>query len=96
SHAPIHFNYAMNGFILDHGNVFKDIGVFIDQTLSFSTHIKSILLKCNKMCYKVKYTIGFNASVNVESSLFISLCRHFLSGLLILKAKSNKFNLSND
>ncbi|ELU09998.1 hypothetical protein CAPTEDRAFT_76602, partial [Capitella teleta] len=56
----------------------KDLGVFIDQTLSFSTHIESTILKCNKICDIVKRTIGFNAPVNVKSSLFMSLCRSHL------------------
>ncbi|ELT87564.1 hypothetical protein CAPTEDRAFT_29844, partial [Capitella teleta] len=79
SHAPIHFYYAMNRVNLDHVNVFKDLGVFIDQTLSFSTYIESTILKCNKMCSIVKRTIAFNAPVNVKSYLFISLCRSHLA-----------------
>ncbi|ELU05640.1 hypothetical protein CAPTEDRAFT_145511 [Capitella teleta] len=50
----------------------------IMQTLSFSTHIESTILKCNKMCGIVKRTVGFNAPVNVKSFLFMSLCRSHL------------------
>ncbi|ELU16956.1 hypothetical protein CAPTEDRAFT_136707, partial [Capitella teleta] len=48
----------------------KDLGVFIDQTMSFSTHTGFTILKCNKMCGIVKRTISFNAPVNVKYSFF--------------------------
>ncbi|ELU04692.1 hypothetical protein CAPTEDRAFT_111872 [Capitella teleta] len=69
----------MNGVILYHVNVFKDLGVFIDQTLSFSTYIESTILKCNKMCCIVKRTSALKLRIiNVKSSLFMSLCRSHL------------------
>ncbi|ELT90846.1 hypothetical protein CAPTEDRAFT_134085 [Capitella teleta] len=69
----------MNGIILEHVDVFKDLGVFIDQNLSFTSHIDSTVSKCNWICGMIKRSVGFYAPVNVKSALFSSLCRSHLN-----------------
>ena len=71
---PVVFDYRISGSSLEHVGVFKDLGVVIDKTLSFSSHINELVMKCNKVCGFIKRSVGFNAPVEVKVQLFKSLC----------------------
>jgi len=77
-HNPCSFQYEMNGTPLEHVGSFKDLGVIIDQTLSFNSHVDEVILKCNKTCGFIKRSIGFNASTCVKLQLYKSLCLSIL------------------
>ena len=70
SNYPVHFTYSMNG-------TFKDLGV-VDKTLSFTSHIDSIITKSTRVCGMIKRSIGFNAPTSVKLQLYKSLCRSIL------------------
>lgn len=75
SRNKIKFNYSINQTILEHVGTFKDLGVVIDQTLSWSPHVQTIVNKTRKVCNMVKRSVGFNAPTNVKLQLYKSLCR---------------------
>jgi hypothetical protein len=77
-HSPIVFNYTMNNQPLEHVRAFKDLGVFIDEALSFTTHIDSVVSKCNKLCGAIKRAVGFAAPQQVKLTLFNALVRSHL------------------
>lgn len=78
SKNPQVFNYNINGSPLEHVGFFKDLGVFIDSTLSFSTHIDQLVSKCNRVCGLVKRSVGFRAPANVKIRLYKALCLSIL------------------
>ena len=71
---PYHSNYSMNGTQIEHVGTFKDLGVVIDKSLSFNSHIHELVLKCNKVCGLIKRSVGFKAPDTVKLQLFKSLC----------------------
>ena len=78
SRNPIVFAYKMNDVILEHVTTFKDLGVIIDESLSFTSHIDVVLSKCSRVCGMIKRSVGFSAPVNVKLELFKTLCRSIL------------------
>ena len=54
---------------------FQDIGIIVDKTLSWSSHIQAIVYKPKKVCRAIKRTVGYNAPLNVKLRLYKSLCR---------------------
>ena len=36
SRSPITFPYSMNGVLIEHVGIFKDLGIFVDSTLYFA------------------------------------------------------------
>jgi hypothetical protein len=69
------FTYTLNGTALDHIGTFKDIGVVIDKTLCFNSHVASIVNKSKRLCGFVKRSLGNDAPSNVKLQLYKSLCR---------------------
>ena len=77
-HQPIMYDYKMNNQSLEHVGTFRDLGVVIDETLSFTTHIDNVISKCNKLCGAIKRAVGFAAPQRVKLTLFNSLVRSHL------------------
>jgi hypothetical protein len=78
SHAPFNFTYSINGQPLEHVGVFKDLGILIDQSLSFNQHVTNLVTKCNRVNGMIKRSVGFKAPSHVKLTLFNSLCRSHL------------------
>ena len=75
SHAPISFNYHLDGSILEHVGEFKDLGVILDKSLSFKSHIAALVSKSNRMNGIIKRSVGFKAPRNVKLQLYKTLVR---------------------
>lgn len=75
---PIVYNYSMNNQPLEHVGTFKDLGILVDQSLSFSSHINNLVTKCNKLCGAIKRAVGFSAPQPVKLTLFNTLVRSHL------------------
>lgn len=75
SHSPIHFNYCINGESVERVTEIKDLGVIIDNTLSWNKHVNTTVAKANQALGLIKRTVGFNAPDNVKLQLFKSLVR---------------------
>ena len=71
---PICYNYSMNGVPLENVGNFKDLGVVIDEKLTFNTHIDQLVSKCNRICGFIKRSVGFRAPSLVKFRLYQSLC----------------------
>ena len=66
SQTPVNFVYSLNGQSLEHVGVFKDLGIVIDQSLTFNEHITNLVTKCNKVSGMIKRSVGFNAPSHVK------------------------------
>lgn len=90
SNDPIVFNYSMNGTVLEKVGNFKDLGVVVDETLSFTDHVDSVISKSSKVCGFIKRSLGFNAPTSVKLQLFLTLCRSILDYASVLWSPQNK------
>jgi len=77
-HSPVQYCYTINGSPLEKVGVFKDLGVFIDETLSFNSQVDQLVLKCNKVCGFIKRSVGFKAPNVVKLRLYKALCLSIL------------------
>ena len=75
SRNPISFDYHLDGKVLEHVGEFRDLGVIFNESLSFKSHISSLVSRCNKMSGIVKRSVGFNAPQRVKLTLFKALVR---------------------
>ena len=79
SRSPIGFNYNLDGSMLESVGTFnKDLGVVIDKNLCFTSHIKSVVSKSNRVCGMIKRSVGYNAPQNVKLLLYKTLARPIL------------------
>jgi hypothetical protein len=78
SHTPVNFNYNLDGVILERVGQFKDLGVVFNHNLSFTSHIDSLIAKCNRVCGMIKRSVGYHAPQKVKLQLFKSLARPIL------------------
>lgn len=90
SHDPIVFNYCMNGTPLEKVGSFKDLGVVVDETLSFTEHVNSTISKSSKVCGFIKRSLGFNAPTSVKLQLYLTLCRTVLDYGSVLWSPQSK------
>jgi hypothetical protein len=72
---PYLFNYNINGTLLESVNEIRDLGVIIDKTVSWNSHVKDIVAKANRIMGLIKRTVGFNVSYVVKYQLYNSLVR---------------------
>ena len=75
SNSPVEHNYYLDGTQLECVGNFKDLGVMFDTTLSFKTHISSIVAKANRVSGMIKRSIGYSAPLSVKLTLYKSLVR---------------------
>ncbi len=78
SRNPIKFDYSLNGSLLEHVGIFRDLGVVVDSTLSFREHIRSLVSKANAISGMIKRTIGYHAPRHVTLQLYTALTRSTL------------------
>ena len=71
------FNYNMGETELEESNIEKDLGVFIDNKLSFDHHIQQAVNKANKILGLIRRTYKF-LDKNSLRSLYTSLVRPIL------------------
>ena len=53
----------------------RDLGVLINTNLTWGTHCRGLINKCNRTIRMIKRAVGFNAPVNVTTSLYRTLVR---------------------
>ena len=53
----------------------RELGVLINTNLTWGTHCKGLITKCNRTMSMIKRAVGFNAPVNVTTSLYRTLVR---------------------
>ena len=56
----------------------RDLGVLINNNLTWGTHCMGLINKCNRTMGMIKRAVGFNAPVNVTTSLYHTLVRNNL------------------
>ena len=71
----VDYNYKIDSNPIERIGTFKDLGIIVDKTLSWSSHIQAIVNKSKKVCGAIKRTVGYNAPLNVKLQLYKSLCR---------------------
>jgi hypothetical protein len=69
------FPYNMNGCVLEHVDVFKDLGVSVSSTLNWHDHVETIVSKANRVNGMIKRAVGYKAPPIVSSRLYQSLTR---------------------
>ena len=78
SRSSIKFDYTLDGTSLEHLGQFKDLGVVIDSSLSFSQHTRAIVSKAKSVSYLIRRSVGYNAPPNVSLQLYNTLTRSIL------------------
>ena len=53
----------------------RDLGVMLNTNLAWGTHCRGLINKCNRAIGMIKRAVGFNAPVNVSTSLYRTLVR---------------------
>ena len=72
---PTVFKYHINGELIERVNEFKDLGVVVQNNLSWNSHINTTVAKANRMMGLIKRTVGYEAPKNVKLQLYTSLVR---------------------
>ncbi|ELU02938.1 hypothetical protein CAPTEDRAFT_111494, partial [Capitella teleta] len=85
--------YSMNGAPMEHVDSFNDLGILIDEKLSFNTHIDQLISKCNRMCGFIKRSHVFRAPFQVKSRLYKALCLSILEYCSPLWSPQNVINV---
>ncbi|ELU04486.1 hypothetical protein CAPTEDRAFT_134943 [Capitella teleta] len=79
---------------MEHVCSFNDLGILIDEKLSFNTHIDRLISKCNRMCgFIIKRSLGFRAPPQVKFRLYKSLCLSILEYCSPLWSPQNAINV---
>jgi hypothetical protein len=73
--SPTIFDYTINGKSLERVHTFRDLGILIEENLSWNSHINNIISTANRVMGLIKRTVGNRAPVNVKLQLYISLVR---------------------
>ena len=72
-----HFNYTMNGVVLDKVDAEKDLGVTVSSTLKSCNHIDEVVLKANRVLGLIYRTIE-NKTPDIVVPLYVALVRPLL------------------
>ena len=62
----VNYNYKIDSIPIEHIGTFKDLGIIVDKTLSWSNHIQATVNKSKKVCGAMKRTVGYDAPSNVK------------------------------
>ena len=71
NNLPFIFEYKILDKPLQRVQHMRDLGVLINTNLPWGTHCKGLINKCNRTMGMIKRTVGFNAPVNVTTSLVL-------------------------
>jgi hypothetical protein len=88
----MYYNYVVNNESLERVNEMRDLGVIIDNTLSWNSHIKEIVSSAYRVLYLIKRSIGFNAPVTVKRQLYLTMVRSKLDYCSTVWAGLSKAN----
>ena len=72
---PYLFEYKINDVILDSVNEIKDLGIIIEDKLSWHNNVNDIISKANRVMGLIKRTVGYEVDEKVKLQLYISLVR---------------------
>ena len=72
---PVVYSYTMYDKQVQRCDNIKDIGVIIDNKLSWNSHIHTCVNKANRLMGLIKRTLGYSAPTNVSRQLYVSLVR---------------------
>jgi hypothetical protein len=75
SHNPIVFRYHINGKPLERVQELNDLGVLIQNNLSWNNHVDITVEKAYRMMGLIKRTVGYHAPQNVKQQLYTTLVR---------------------
>ena len=75
NNLPFIFEYKILSKPLQGGQHMGDLGVLIYTNLTWGTHCRGLIDKCNRTMGMIKRAVGFNAPVNVTTSLYRTLVR---------------------
>ena len=67
------FPYHLNNIHLESVKEFNDLGLLINSSLTWRSHIATKISKANRMLGLIKRTVGFNAPYRVKLHLYILL-----------------------
>lgn len=71
----IDFIYTINGNSVDNVSEIRDLGVIIDEKISWNQHIHNIIVKANRVMGLIKRAVGYDAPRHVKLQLFATLVR---------------------
>lgn len=74
----IDFKYSMAGCELGRESSIRDLGVMMDSSLSWDTHIDTAIGKANNVMGCIKRAVGYKAPSEVKLKLFTTLARSHL------------------
>ena len=57
----------------------RDLGILINSSLSWTSHISSILAKAYKSLYLIRRVVPYNSDINFKRSLYLALVRSHLT-----------------
>ena len=72
---PVVFTYHLDGSPLEHVDNYKDLGMVVDKTLSWSQHVQTVISKSSRVAGMIKRSVGFSAPSSVTLQLYKSLVR---------------------
>ena len=75
NNLPFIFEYTILDKPLQRVQHMRDLGVLINTNLTWGTHCRGLINKCNRTMGMIKRAVGFNVHVNVTTSLYRTLVR---------------------
>ena len=75
NNLPFIFEYTILDKPLQRVQHMRDLGVLINTNLTWGTHCRGLINKCNRTMDMIKRAVGFNAPVDVTTSLYRTLVR---------------------
>lgn len=89
-HNPIHFDYSLSGQTLERKNEVKDLGVTLDNELTFRPHYEDVLSRANKQLgFIFKIAEGFSDPLCFKS-LYCALVRSILEAAVVVWCPYNR------
>ena len=71
--------YHLNNIHLESVKEFNDLGLLINSSLTWRSHIATKISKANRMLGLIKRTVGFNAPYRVKLHLYTTLVKPLFS-----------------
>lgn len=85
---PLHFRYTLDGIPLETVSSIKDLGIYLDNKLSFNLHVDSIIARANKtLGFIIRSTKPFN-NVRALMILYVAIVRSVMEYCCIVWAPS--------